>query len=52
MLEAWGWNGRWEALLRESGTDQGQPARVTSHHRDRWMLQTAEGSQSTDSLRR
>ena len=40
-LETWGWDDQWEALLSDS--DQGQPARVTAHHRDRWILQTVDG---------
>ena len=44
-LESWGWSDHWDALfLHAHAAGPGQPARVTSQHRDRWILQTADGS--------
>lgn len=42
-LDEWGWDERWDTVLHETGTDRGQPARVTSQHRGRWTLQTVDG---------
>lgn len=43
--EAWGWDEGWQAVLRGSdgAAAPAQPARVIAHHRDRWVLQTADG---------
>lgn len=43
-LEDWGWNGYWEGRFSDFASDSRQPARVTADHRDRWILQFANGS--------
>lgn len=42
-LHAWGWDEEWAASLRKLALDS-QPARVTSQHRDRWLIETEAGS--------
>ena len=43
-LSAWGWDEEWAANLKQLALDA-QPARVTSQHRDRWVIQTEDGPQ-------
>lgn len=42
-LDAWGWNGGWEAEAIAMGIEASQVARVVGHDRDRWSIQTREG---------
>lgn len=42
-LVAWGWNARWQRALDASAYPSDLPARITEHHRDRWVAQTAVG---------
>ena len=44
-VTAWGWDERWAASLRELAPDA-RPARVTSQHRDRWIVETEDGPQA------
>ena len=39
------WDDHWEAALADAGGATGQPARVTSQHRDRWTVETGGAAQ-------
>jgi len=41
-LGAWGWDEAWAASFERLALDA-QPARVTSQHRDRWVIQAEQG---------
>lgn len=43
-LIAWGWDEQWAASLRELGPHM-EAARVTTQHRDRWVIETGDGPQ-------
>lgn len=43
-LDSWGWDEEWAASLEQLAREA-QPARVTSQHRDRWVVQTEDGPQ-------
>ena len=43
-LENWGWNDAWAGHAAGLPSAQGQPGRVVAQDRDRWTVQTAEGS--------
>jgi ribosome biogenesis GTPase len=45
-LVSLGWDQRWAAAFDELGVTDGEPARVTAQHRERWVIHTAAGPEA------